>query len=186
MNSRRQLAGVLILAGMSLTVAGTAEGAALETVFDGRANVYFRVVLEKANGIDMRANVMPQQAIEALERQGKAVRPSRTSANVGYWAFFRNGDFATAEVLNNPGLSDLSYEKLEELFMKAPRDGTKWKKGEHLSIGTREYAVRVLEADDPATGGRKGEVEVAVLKGGKKLYYYVGSFVRNLTPPRIP
>jgi hypothetical protein len=107
------------------------------------------------------------------------LRSSRTSANVGYWAFFKNGDFATAEVLNNPGLADLSYEKLEELFLKAPRDGTKWKKGENLSIGTREYSVRMLDADDPATGGRKGEVEVAVIKGGTKLYYYFGSLVRT-------
>jgi hypothetical protein len=136
-------------------------------------------VLEKANGIDMRANVIPQKIIDQLEKQGKTVRPSRTSANVGYWAFFRNGDFATCEIYNNPSMADLPYPKLEELFSAAPHDGTNWKKGDTLVIGSREYSVRLLTNDDAVTGGKRGEVEIAVLKDRKKVYYYFGTLLEK-------
>jgi len=168
----------LIFAAMPLTLVGVNADDALDSML-GRKNVYVRVSLERPNGIDMRARVMPQRTIDALEKQGKAVRPSRTSANVSYWAFFANGDFATADVVNNPALSDLSHQRLESLFQKAPRDGTMWKKGPRLVIGPREFSVRLLDADDPVTGGRKGELEIAVVEGGDKRYYYFGSIVRE-------
>ena len=116
-----------------------------------------------------------------LEKQGKAERPSRTTANnVGYWAFFKGGDFATCEVINNPKMADLPYEKLESVFAGAPHDGTKWKKKRDvLIVGGREYAVRLLNADDTATGGKMGEVEIAVTQDSKKVYYYFGTLVQK-------
>jgi outer membrane protein OmpA-like peptidoglycan-associated protein len=156
-----------------------AGGDELASAFDRTENAYFRVALEKANGIDMRANVMPAAVIAELERQGKAVRPSRTNANVGYWAFLSTGDFVTAEIVNNPRLANLGYAELEELFASAPRDGTKWQKGEALTIGKREFSVGRLDADDPGTGGKRGEVEIAVLEGGKKAYYYYGRLIEK-------
>lgn len=169
-----------LLIGLSLALVGNAAEDALATAFAGKRNVYLRVVLEKPNGIDMRANVMPKEIIDMLEKQGKAVRPSRTSANVGYWAFFKGGDFATCEIVNNPSMADLPYAKIDGVFAGAPHDGTKWKKkGEVLTVGGREYSVRVLEADDAATGGKKDEIEIAVLKDTKKVYYYFGTLIQK-------
>jgi hypothetical protein len=149
------------------------------SAFDRSENVYFRVDLEKPDGIDMRANVMPAATIAKLERQGKAVRPSRTRDNVSYWAFFKSGDFATAEVVDNPRLANLDYAGLEELFANAPRDGTKWTAGEGLTIGKRQFSVGRLDAHDTATGGRRGEVEIAVVHDGRKVYYYYGRLVEK-------
>ena len=170
---------ILFIIVASLVLTAKAAEDPLAAAFAGRGNVYLRVALEKPNGIDMRANVMPPQIIDQLEKQGKAVRPSRTGANVGYWSFFENGDFATCEIMNNPSMADLSYLKLEELFLAAPRDGTKWKKGDGLVIGGREYSIRLLDEDDASTGGKKGEVEIAVIKDKKKLYYYFGTLLKK-------
>ncbi len=169
-----------LLPGLSLTLMANAAEGTLAAALSGKRNTYLRVVLEKPNGIDMRANVMPKELIERLEKQGKAVRPSRTSANVGYWAFFKGGDFATCEIINNPGMADLPYAKIDEVFAGAPRDGTKWQAGgEILTIGGREYSVKLLEADDAATGGKRGEIEIAVMKDKRKLYYYFGTLIRK-------
>jgi outer membrane protein OmpA-like peptidoglycan-associated protein len=156
----------------------------LVSAFDRTDNVYFQVVLEKPNGIDMRAFVMPEEVIAEFERAGKAVRPSRTSANVSYWGFLETGDFVTADILNNPDLANLTYEQLEELFAQAPRDGTRWNKSETLSIGRREYGIRMLDANDSISGGKKGEVEIAVLEAGRKVYYYFGHLRQKETDTR--
>ena len=150
----------------------------LAPALSGTRTVYFRVALEKKNGIDMRENAMPRDILQALEKKGAAVRPVRTTANVSYWIFFKNGDFATCDVVNNAAATNLSYEKLGEFFSDAPHAGSKWsREGENLVIGDRTYSVRVLPANDPATGGRKGEVEIAVVDGKEKIYYYFGSFI---------
>lgn len=170
---------LILLIGLSLALVANAAEDAFATAFAGERNVYIRVVLEKPNGIDMRANIMPKEIIDMLEKQGKAVRPSRSSANVGYWAFFKGGDFATVEIINNPIMADLPYAAIDVVFAGAPHDGTKWKKmGDVLTVGGRECSVRVLEADDAATGGKKDEVEIAVLKDKKKVYYYFGKLIQ--------
>ena len=144
----------------------------------GKGAVIFRVVLEKRNGIDMREFSMPKDMIAALEKEGASVRPVRTSANVCFWIFFKNGDFVSCDVVNNAQATNLPYPKLMEFFADAPHDGPKWhREGENLVIGRRYYSVRVLPANDPATGGRKGEVEIAVLDNQEKLYYYFGNFI---------
>jgi hypothetical protein len=171
---------ILLLIALSLSLAAEAADDSLASTLSGKQNAYFRVVLEKPNGVDMRANVMPKEIIDMLEKQGKAVRPSRTSANVGYWCFFKGGDFATCEIINNPSMADLSYAKLEEVFAGAPHDGTKWKKKEDtLTVGGRDYLIRLLDADDDTTGGKKGEVEIAVIKDKKKVYFYFGSLLEK-------
>ena len=144
----------------------------------GRSTVYFRVVLEKKNGVDMRENSMPKDIIQSLEKAGASVRPNHTKANVSYWIFFKNGDFATCDIVNEPTAVNMPYEKLGPYFADAPHNGPKWSiEGESLAIGQRYYSVRVLTANEPATGGRKGEVEIAVLSGGDKVYYYFGNFI---------
>ena len=145
----------------------------------GKGTVYFRIALEKKNGIDMREYSMPKDMIQALEKEGASVRPNRTNANVSYWIFFKNGDFATCDVINQPDSANLPYAKLVPYFADAPHDGPKWsREGETLLIGRRYYSVRVLTANDPATGGKKGEVEIAVVDGsGNKLYYYFGKMI---------
>lgn len=167
--SQKKMKTLSLLIGLSLALVANAAQDTLALAFSGKRNVYLRVALEKPNGIDMRANVMPQNIIDMLEKQGKAVRPSRTSANVGYWSFFKGGDFATCEIVNNPGMADLSYSQLEQVFAGAPHDGTKWEmKGDLLIVGGREFSVRLL-ANDDATGGKRGEIEIAVLKNKKKV-----------------
>jgi hypothetical protein len=172
---------VLLLA---LTTAVVAPAATpleelLAPAMSGKGTVYFRVAFERRNGIDMREYSMPKDMIEALEKQGASVRPNRTDANVSYWIFFKNGDFATCDIVNQPEAANLSYAKLVPYFADAPHDGPKWSRsGDTLVIGKRYYSVQVLPANDPATGGRKGEVEIAVLDGaGKKLYYYFGTMI---------
>lgn len=162
------------------------EGVSPPAAFLGKENFYVRVLLEKPNGIDMRANVLPKQIIDALEKDGKVVRPSRTSANFGYMAFFGNGDFATMEVMNDASLADLSYDKLEGIFRGAPRDGTRWETGDALRIGGRQFSARLLDADDAATGGKQGEIELAVVERGRKVYYYFGTLVEKAESPQRP
>jgi hypothetical protein len=167
-----------------IAIAMCLNSAAASTVEDllgpalsGTRTVYFRVVLEKKNGVDLRENAMPKEMLQALEKQGAAVRPVRTAAFVSYWIFFKNGDLAVCDVVD-PKMTNLSYEKLVEFFADAPHDGPKWsREGDNLVIGERYYSVRVLPANDPATGGRKGEVEVAVVDNKEKIYYYFGSFI---------
>jgi len=152
----------------------------LAPALSGTRTVYFRVVLEKKNGVDLRENAIPKDILQSIEKQGAAVRPVRTATFVSYWIFFKNGDLAICDVVNNPAAANLPYDKLGELFADAPHEGPKWsREGENLVIGEHYYSVRVLPANDPATGGRKGEVEVAVVDGKEKLYYYFGSFISN-------
>ncbi len=171
---------VLLLA-LSTVVAAHASGAIdemLAPALSGKGAAYFRVVLEFRNGMDMRENTMPKELIQALEKQGASVRPNRTNANVSYWIFFKNGDFATCDVVNDPANSNLSYEKLGPYFSDAPHSGQKWSvEGESLVVGPRYYSVRVLPANDPATGGRKGEVELVIRNNAGRAYYYFGTFV---------
>jgi len=173
---------VLLVFALSATViapAGTAVDELLAPAISGRRTVYFRVAFEKENGVDMREYAMPKDIIASLEKRGASVRPNRTPANVSYWIFFKNGDFATCDVVNEPEASTLPYAKLVPYFADAPHDGPKWSRsGETLVLGKRYYSVRVLPANDPVTGGRKGEVEIAFLDGGgSKLYYYFGTIV---------
>lgn len=174
---------ILTLLLILLVPAGMARASApiqdfLAPAKSGSRAVYFRVALEKKNGIDMRENSMPKDLIVSLEKQGASVRPNRADTNVGYWIFFKNGDFATCDIVNEPKAANMTYAKLVPYFADAPHDGPKWNlEGETLAIGPRYYSVRILTANDPATGGRKGEVEIAVLSGGEKLYYYFGTFI---------
>jgi hypothetical protein len=164
---------------ISLTLAAAAADP-LAPAITGQRNVYFRVVLEKPNGVDMRENMMPKDVMKSLEKQGTTVRPSRTSANVSFWIFFKNGDFASRDVVNHPAQTNLPYDQLEALFGKSPHDGPTWScEGENLIIGGFSHSMRVLTANDPVTGGRKGEVEIAVLNGRDKVYYFFGSFVEK-------
>ena len=150
----------------------------LSPALSGKGTAYFRVALEFRYGMDMRENTMPKELIQALEKQGASVRPNRTNANVSYWIFFKNGDFATCDVVNDPANANLSYEKLGPYFADAPHSGQKWSvEGESLVIGPRYYSVRVLAANDPATGGRKGEVELVIRNNSGRAYYYFGTFV---------
>ncbi len=161
-----------------LALAASASDSPLAPAMAGTRNVYFRVVLERPNGIDMRENAMPKSVIAAIELRGASVRPNRTSAIVSYWIFFKNGDFATCDILNDPAKAKLSYEKLEVEFADAPHTGPKWnREGENIVIGNRYYSLRTMPANDPGTGGRKGEVEIAVLDGKEKVYFYFGEFV---------
>jgi len=163
------------------TESSTAEGGPLASAFMGKQNTYFKVVLEKPNGIDVRSLALPKAYIDKFEREGKGeiVRALRTSKHYCYWAFFMNGDFATIDIVNNPSLVNLSYGQLEETFSVAPRDGTTWQMARNLRIGDGEYSVRLLEADDVTTGGKAGEAELAVVMDGKKVYYYYGSLIQK-------
>jgi hypothetical protein len=165
----------------STTGSSSAGGGPLASAFMGKQNTYFKVVLEKPNGIDVRALALPKAYIDKFEREGKGeiVRALRTSKHYCYWAFFMNGDFATIDIVNDPSLVNLSYGQLEETFSDAPRDGTTWQMAGNLRIGGGEYSVRLLEADDATTGGRAGEVELAVVMDGKKVYYYYGSLIEK-------
>ncbi len=146
----------------------------------GRGTVYFRVALEKRNGIDMREYVMLKDIIQSIEKAGASVRPVRKDVNVSYWIFFKNGDFATCDVVNTPAKVHQTYAQLQEYFSDAPHSPDKWSiSGEDLVIGQRIFSVRTLPADDAVTGGKKGEVEIAVLYGQDKVYYYFGSIIRE-------
>ena len=173
---------LLLLLALSAAVvarASTTVEELLAAAVMGKGTVYFRVALEKKNGVDMREYSMPKDMIQSIEKQGASVRPNRTDANVSYWIFFKNGDFATCDIVNQPEAANLPYAKLGPYFADAPHDGPKWsREGENLRIGRRYYSVEVLTANDPVTGGRKGDVEIAVVdSSGKKLYYYFGSMV---------
>jgi hypothetical protein len=171
----------LLLLALSTAViahASTAIEELLAPALSGKGTAYFRVALEFRNGMDMRENSMPKKLIQSLEKEGASVRPNRSNTNVGYWIFFKNGDFATCDVVNDPTNANLSYEKLGPYFSDAPHSGQKWSvEGESLVIGSRYYSVRVLPANDPATGGRKGEVEIAIRNSSGRGYYYLGTFV---------
>jgi hypothetical protein len=150
----------------------------LAPALSGKGKAYFRVALEAKGGMDMRENSMPKDLIQSLEKEGASVRPNRSDTNVSYWIFFKNGDFAACDIVNNAANANLSYEKLGPYFSDAPPSGQKWSvEGESLVIGPRYYSVRVLAANDPATGGRKGEVEIAIRNSAGRAYYYFGTFV---------
>jgi hypothetical protein len=165
---------------LSLTAAATAADDPLGPAIAGRRNVYFRVVLEKANGVDMRENMLPKDVIKAVEKQGAPTRPVRTKPIVSYWVFFKNGEFSSSDVVGAATQPNLSYEQLEAKFGKSLHDGPTWnREGENLIIGEFTHSFRVLTANDPVTGGRKGEVEIAVLNGKDKVYYFFGTFVEK-------
>lgn len=175
----KSLLAVLVVLSVTHFARATPAQDLLAPAIAGQGTVYFRVAFEKKNGIDMRENAMPKDIIQAIEKEGGSVRPNRTDSNVSYWLFFKNGDFATCDVVNDAAHAQLSYKKLGEFFADAPRQGPKWSvSGEDLTIGRRYYSVRVLTADDPATGGRKGEAEIAVTDDRGKVYYYFGSFIQ--------
>ena len=164
----------------SLTLAATAADDPLAPAIAGRRNVYFRVVLEKANGVDMRENMLPKDVIKAVEKQGAAARPIRASSIVSYWVFFKNGEFSSSDVLGKSTQPNLTYDQLEVKFGKSLHDGPTWnREGENLIIGEFTHSIRVLGANDPVTGGHKGEVEIAVLNGKDKVYYFFGTFVEK-------
>jgi hypothetical protein len=176
----KSLFALFLVAAAALSASASEIKDLLGPAAAGRGTVYFRVALEKRNGIDMREYVMLKDLIQALEKQGASVRPERNDANVSYWIFFKNGDFATCDVLNEPAKTHQSYAQLQEYFSDAPHNGGKWAlSGEDLVIGQRVYSVRTLPADDPKTGGKQGEVEIAVLYGQDKMYYYFGSIIKE-------
>lgn len=171
------LALVLALAAAASVSASEAKEL-LGPALAGRGTVYFRVALEKRNGIDMREYVMLKDMITALEKQGASVRPERKDVNVSYWIFFKNGDFATCDVVNQADKTHQNYAQLQDYFSDAPHNGGKWSlSGEDLVINQRVYSVHTLTADDKVSGGRKGEVEIAVLYGKDKVYYYFGTII---------
>jgi hypothetical protein len=148
----------------------------ISRVFSADKNVYLRVLLEKPNGFDIRSLTIPKTVIEKAEKQGKEVRPTRTSTYVfSYWAFLADGSFKTFEKYNyGPAKVDdkpLSFAELEDIFLKIPPAG-KWKKDSDLFIGATHFSVRLLNADDLEIGGKKGEIEIGWLKNGKPIYYY--------------
>ncbi len=177
---------LLLLATVALVVSpsrGAESASSFESLFgpalDGTGAVIIRVDLEKRNGVDMRENVMLKDVIAALEKEGASVRPERKDTNVSFWIFQKNGRFVSCDVVNNPPVAHYSRAKLLEYFSDAPINGPKWNRaGEDLVIDRRYFSVRVLPANDPVTGGRKGEIEIAVLDGDKKVYYYFGSVVK--------
>ena len=169
---------LLALSTALVAQAATTTEDLLAPALSGKGTVYFRVALEFKNGMDMRENSMPKELIQSLEKEGASVRPNRSNKNVSYWIFFKNGDFATCDVVNDPANANLSYEKLGPFFSDAPHSGQKWSvEGESLVIGPRYYSVRVLPANEPATGGHKGEVEIAIKNSAGRAYYYIGTFI---------
>jgi len=176
---------LLALAGLVSSTARAVEAtSSFASIFgpamDGTGTVIIRIDLEKRNGVDMRENVMLKDLIASLEKEGASVRPERKDTNVSFWIFEPKGYFVTCDIVNNPEVARYGYAKLKEYFADAPHDGPKWNRsGEDLMIGRRFFSVRVLPANDPATGGKKGEVEIAVLDGEKKVYYYFGTIVRK-------
>jgi hypothetical protein len=165
---------------LSLSLTAIAADDPLAPAITGRRNVYFRVVLEKANGVDMRENMLPKGIIRAVEKQGAPARPNRTSSIVSYWVFFKNGEFASSDVIGTSATPNLTHDQLEAKFGRSLHDGPNWnREGENLIIGEFTHSIRVLNANDPVTGGRKGEVEIAVLNGLDKVYYFFGSFVEQ-------
>ncbi len=181
----KSLSLLLALVGLLGASARAADdGSDFQSIFgpalDGTGIVIFRVELEKRNGVDMRENVMLKDLIASLEKQGASVRPERKDTNVSFWIFEPNGHFSSCDVVNNPPVAHYSHAKLLEYFSDAPHDGPKWNRaGEDLVIGRRYFSVRILPANDPVSGGRKGEVEIAVLDGDKKVYYYFGTIVKK-------
>src|SRR5581483_4812340 len=169
---------LLLLISISFVFTAYAEDNTNRVFPSSDQDTYFRVALEKANGVDVRAQVIPAEIIATLEKQGKTVRPSRTDANVSYWAFFKNGDFATCDIINDPSKAHLSYEKLEALFARAPHDGTKWtNRSDHsIVVGERLYSV----TSDGA------ETTIALLQGDKEVYHYLGVFITSPQPSPGP
>jgi len=148
----------------------------LSQLFSGERDVYLRVVLEKPNGFDIRSKTIPKEVIEKAERDGKQVRPTRTTNFViSYWALLDDGTFKTFEQYNygkEPiGDGRLTYAELEALFSKIP-PLAQWKKSEVLSVGGTQFSLRDVETDDPGDAGKKGEIEIGWLTDGKPVYFY--------------
>jgi hypothetical protein len=149
---------------------------ALSSMFSGGRNVYCHIVLEKANGVDIRARSMPQATIEKAEAEGKQVRPTRTSQYVeSYWAFQSDGSFKTFEQYNygkGPAQATaLTYAELEQLFARLP-PLAKWNHEADLAVGGTRFSLRAIAADDPAGAGKKGEIELGWLEQAKPVYFY--------------
>jgi len=136
---------------------------ATSSIFSRERNVYFHVVLEKPNGVDIRARMIPQDEIAKAEAEGKQVRPTRDTQFVeSYWALLANGDFETFERYNYgkgpPQATALTYSELDRLFASIPPQA-QWKRGADLQFGGTHFSVRAITTDDPGNGGKKGEIE---------------------------
>jgi hypothetical protein len=69
--------------------------------FPGERNVYLHALLEKPNGVDIRARNIPKETIAKAEAEGKQVRPTRDTQYVeSYWALLIDGSFKTYEQYN--------------------------------------------------------------------------------------
>jgi hypothetical protein len=148
----------------------------LSQLFSGERNVYLHVVLEKPNGFDIRSKTVPKEVIEKAEREGRQVRPTRTTKFViSYWALLADGTFKTFEQYNygkEPvGDGRLTYTELETLFSTI-QPLAKWKKSDVLSLGGTQFSLRSVESDDPGDAGKRGEIEVGWLADGKPVYFY--------------
>jgi hypothetical protein len=151
-------------------------GDAPSSIFSGERNVYLHVVLEKANGVDIRARTIPKETIAKAEAEGKQVRPTRDTQYVeSYWALLTDGSFKTFERYNygkGPAqATSLTYVELDRLFASLP-PMTKWKRETDLALGGTHFSVRVITADDPGDAGKKGEIEFGWLEEWKPVYFY--------------
>ncbi len=149
---------------------------ALSSIFSGRQNVYFHVLLEKTNGVDIRARAMPKEVIAKAEAEGKQVRPTRDTQYVeSYWALLTDGSFKTFEYANygkgQPQGTALTYAELDQLFAPIP-PLTKWKRETDLALGDTHFSVRAITVDDSGNAGKKGEIEIGWLEEGKPVYFY--------------
>jgi hypothetical protein len=149
---------------------------ALHERFSGSRNVYLHVMLEKPNGVDIRARSIPKDLILKEEAEGKQVRPTRDSQYVeSYWALQRDGTFKTFEQDNygsGPAQATaLTYSELEHLFIPLPPLAN-WKHETDLAVGGTRFSVRAITVDDPKEAGKKGEIELGWLEQGKAVYFY--------------
>jgi hypothetical protein len=151
-------------------------GGGPSSIFSGERNVYLHVVLEKANGVDIRARSIPRETIAKAEAKGRQVRPTRDSQYVeSYWALLTDGSFKTFEQFNYgkgpPQATALTYPELERLFAPLPKLEN-WKREADLALGGTHFSVRVIAADDPRDAGKKGEIELGWMENGTPVYFY--------------
>jgi hypothetical protein len=159
-------------------------------LFAGNRTVYLRVNLETRNGVDIRARTMPQQLIEKTEREGKQVRPTRgTNYVLSFWAFEANGSFKNFEWYNygtdKADTWSMSSRDLDEAFAVIP-PAAQWKYDGALIVGDVRFRVRILSADNEVSGGKKGEIEIAWLKNGQPVYFYLCEVAAYGAMPEAP
>jgi len=163
--------------GLVVWLASPAEaGDALQSLFSAERNLYLHVILEKPNGVDIRARSMSQEAVAKAEAEGKQVRPTRDTQYVeSYWALLADGSFKTLEQYNygkGPAQATaLTYAELERIFVSIP-PLAKWRRETDLALGGTHFSLRAVTADDPGNAGKKGEIEIGWLEGGKQVYFY--------------